>query len=137
MAAISETPPYYLLGGMENIAAEGIIASEAGLIAKTYKHLDQFGESWEEVLSLALRVKGDKRADDPSTQVLWRDVEQRTWAQTMDALVKMQTLGVPTEELWSRIPNATPTDVARWKAMTAAEALLSPLPTDPVAPVVE
>lgn len=135
MAAISETPPYYLLGGMENIAAEGIIASEAGLIAKTYKHLDQFGESWEEVLSLALRVKGDARADDPSTRVLWRDVEQRTWAQTMDALVKMQALGVPTEELWSRIPNATPPDVARWKAMAAADALLSPLPTEPVAPV--
>lgn len=135
MAAISETPPYYLLGGMENIAAEGIIASEAGLIAKTYKHLDQFGESWEEVLSLALRVKGDARADDPSTRVLWRDVEQRTWAQTMDALVKMQALGVPTEELWSRIPNATPPDVARWKAMAAADALLSPLPIEPVAPV--
>jgi hypothetical protein len=125
MAAISQTPPYYLLGKMENIAAEGLIASEAGLIGKTRKHAVQFGESWEEVMRLALKVQGDSRADDRSSMILWADIEQRTWSQTVDALLKMQTLGVPTEELWSRLPNTTPQDVARWRSMVALEGLLN------------
>ena len=134
MAAISQTPPYYLLGAMENISADGIVATDAGLVAKTRRHCDQFGESWEEVLRLALKAKGDPRADDPSTAVVWRNIEQRTWAQTVDALVKMKELEVPREELWSRLPNATPQDVARWQASQAADFLLT---ADPAAPVAE
>lgn len=59
--------------------------------------------------------------------VLWRDVEQRTWGQTVDALVKMQTLEVPREELWSRLPNTAPQDVARWRAMRVTDDLLAPV----------
>lgn len=126
MAAISQTPPYYLLGAMENISADGIIATEAGLVAKTRKHRDQFGESWEEVMRLALMIAA-LTAPDESSMVLWRDVEQRTWGQTVDALVKMQTLEVPREELWSRLPNTAPQDVARWRAMRVTDDLLAPV----------
>lgn len=125
MAAISQTPPYYLLGAMENISAEGIIATDAGLVTKCRKHCDQFGEAWEEVMRLALLVEDSAKAADQQTMVAWRSVEQRTWAQTVDAVVKMKELGVPTEALWERLPDVTPQDIKRWRAMGQADALMA------------
>ena len=54
-------------------------------------------------------------------------VANYTWGQTVDALVKMQTLEVPREELWSRLPNTAPQDVARWRAMRVTDDLLAPV----------
>lgn len=124
MAAITETPAYYLLGQMVNISSDALIAAETGLITKTERHRDQFSESWEEVMRLALEVEGDPRADDTSSMVIWSDIEQRTWGQTVDAVLKMKQLGVPTEALWSMLPNVTPQDIARWKTIRATDVLL-------------
>lgn len=120
MAAISQTPAYYLLGGIDNVSAEGIIASESGLVTKTIAHRNQFSESWEEVMQLALLMEGNAKAADVQTMAVWRSVEQRTWAQTVDAVVKMQGLGVPQEALWEMLPDVGPQDVLRWRAMTNA-----------------
>lgn len=129
LAAITKTPPHYLLGKEVNISAEALKASEAGLVAKTARHRDQFSEAWEEVLRLAVAVRDpkDPRAQDLSSMVLWRDIEQRTWGETVDAVLKMQALGVPQEALWSMLPGVTPQDVARWRTMTAAAAFTAAL----------
>jgi hypothetical protein len=51
-----------------------------------------------------------------SAQVVWRDTEARSLAQTVDALGKLvQMLGVPPEVLWEKIPGVTQTDVKRWQ----------------------
>ena len=114
---------------LKKLVADGRIhpARIEEVVAKTRKHRDQFGESWEEVMRLALMIAAPDRAPDESSMVLWRDVEQRTWGQTVDALVKMQTLEVPREELWSRLPNTAPQDVARWRAMRVTDDLLAPV----------
>lgn len=121
MAAITQTPPTYLLGTMINVSGDALQAAEAGLVAKTRAHRDGFGEAWEEVIRLALKVAGDRRAEDMSSAVLWGDIEHVTWAQKVDALTKLDIIGVPREELWTRIPGVSPQDVARWKQMQAAE----------------
>lgn len=117
MAAISQTPPHYLLGAMVNISGDALVAAESGMVSRTKKHLRNFSESWEEVLRLGLMVMDDPRATDMQTEALWQDVEHRSWAQTVDAVLKMQDLGVPQEELWLRLPGATPQLVRRWKSM--------------------
>lgn len=126
MAAITKTPPQYLLGALVNISADALVATDAGLVMKTAKHATQFGESWEEVLRLALAIKGDPRAADEQTMVLWRDFEVRSWAETVDAVLKMRALDVPTEVLWSMLPGVSPQDVERWKTL--------PKPAPPPAP---
>ena len=124
LAAITKTPPHYLLGRQVNTSAEALKAAEAGLVAKTARHRDQFSESWEEVLRLAIATKDpkDPRAQDRASMVVWRDIEQRTWGETVDAVLKMQALGVPQEALWGMLPGVSPQDVARWRTMSASAA---------------
>lgn len=117
-ATTSQTPPHNLLGQMVNLSAEALAAAESGLQRKVSERKSMFGESWEQTLRLAGKAAGDEDAwEDLSSQVVWRDIEARSLAQTVDALGKLaQMLGVPPQELWERIPGVTQTDVARWKA---------------------
>ena len=116
MAAVSQTPPHYLLGSVVNLSAEALAAAEAALTRAVdeYKHL--FGESWELVLRLCARVAGV--AEDERAQVVWKDAESRSLSQTVDALGKaVQMLNVPARALWLRIPGVTATDVEQWAQM--------------------
>jgi hypothetical protein len=120
LAAITQTPPHYLLGQMVNLSADAIKAAEAGLVAKVRRRSLHIGEGWEEVMRTALRVIGSPAADDVSAEVRWADFETRSEAQRVDALVKMRTLNVPLEVLWERW-GASPQDIERWKQLSAAE----------------
>jgi hypothetical protein len=118
-ATASQTPPHNLLGQMVNLSAEALAAAESGLQRKVSERKVTFGESWEQTLRLAGKAAGDARAwEDTSSQIVWRDIEARSLAQTVDALGKLsQMLNVPAEELWERVPGVTQTDVKRWKAV--------------------
>lgn len=119
LAAVSQTPPHHLLGQMANLSAEALAAAEASLNRKITERKTSFGESHESLLRLSARIAGDEEGwRDVHAQVQWRDMESRSLAQAADALGKLrQTLGVPAEALWERIPGATLADVERWKQM--------------------
>jgi hypothetical protein len=121
MAAITRTPTFYTLGSISNISGDTLAALQAGLVAKCEAHRDNFSEDWEEVLRLGLRAEGNQRADDESSMVVWRPIENVTWAEIADAAMKLATIGVPREALWSMLKDVTPQDIERWKTMQAAE----------------
>jgi hypothetical protein len=123
LAAITQTPPHYLLGDMVNISAEGLAAAEMTSTRKRIERQHSFGESWEQVLRLgALQMGEIDAAQDMEAQVRWRDMESRSLAQTADALGKIaQMLGVPVEMLWEKIPGWTQQDVERAKALAQAQ----------------
>lgn len=129
LAAITKTPPHYLLGKMANLSGDALKAAETGLVSKVGRHQRFFGESWEEVarLGVAAQDPTDARALDVRAEVIWRDTESRSEAERVDALVKLSTIGVPREVLWGRIPGVTQTEVERWKAMAAEEAATAAL----------
>lgn len=113
-ATLSQTPVHELVGQLVNMAAEALAAAEAGKDRKVDERQALAGESWEQALWLAGRYKGIEIPDD--SQVRWRDTSAQAFAATVDALGKLaQMLGIPREELWERVPGATPADVARWK----------------------
>lgn len=122
MATISQTPPNHLLGQMANLSAEALNSARDGLNSKVSEYKSIFGEGHEQTLRLAALAAGDEEGwRDVSAQVIWRDTESRSLAQTVDALGKLtQMLQVPPEMLWERIPGVTQQDVERWRA--AAEA---------------
>lgn len=122
LAAITQTPPHYLLGQMVNLSADAIKAAEAGLVAKVARRALHIGENWETAMRVALRIVKSPAADDPAAEVVWGDWETRSEGQRVDALVKMRTLGVPLDVLWQRW-GATPQDIARWKELRASEQL--------------
>lgn len=120
LAAISQTPPHHLLGQIANLSAEALQAAETALARKIEEFRKSFGESWERVFRLAAELDGDMQAaDDFHGEVLWRDMEARSMAQTADALMKLKELGVPAKGLFRRIPNVTQTELNSWEEMLA------------------
>lgn len=132
MAAISKTPPHYLLGAMVNISGDALTAAESGLASKTRKHARNFGPDWVQVIRHALLVQGSELAADPGGQAIWRDVEHRTWGEQVDAVMKMgaDPIRVPRRALWEKLPDVSPQDIARWDAFEETGSLLSGLTVD-------
>ncbi|WP_415940388.1 phage portal protein [Streptomyces sp. 039-1] len=119
MAAVSQTPPHYLLGTMANLSADAFAAAESAQSRKVDGFKQTFGESWESVLRLCAKALGKtKLATDRKAQVVWRDTTNRSLAQTADAFGKLvQMVDVPSEALWDKLPGFTQTDVDRFREM--------------------
>lgn len=119
LAAVTQTPPHHLLGLSPNVSAEGLVEAQAGLMRKVDERKHLFGESWERVLRLGAHMSGmPEEAADFESQMLWKDTESRSLAQSADALGKLATmLGVPFEMLWERIPGWTSKDTEDAKKM--------------------
>lgn len=115
-AAISQIPPFHLLGQVANLSAEALQAAETSLTRKVQEFRTSFGESWERVFRIAGELEGvSSAADDFAGEVLWRDMESKSLAQSADALGKMaQQLAIPVKGLWSRVPGVTQTELEDW-----------------------
>lgn len=123
LSAISQTPPHHLLGQIANLSAEALQAAETALSRKIAEFRAAFGESWERVFRLVAEITGDtSAAEDFSGEVIWRDMESRSLAQSADALGKLKDqLGVPAKGLWKRIPNVTQTELEEWDEMAGQD----------------
>ncbi|MFE6494131.1 phage portal protein [Streptomyces sp. NPDC057748] len=120
LAAVTQTPPHYLLGSLINLSAEALAAAEAAKTRFDDELKHTFGESWEAVFRLMARVMG--LDEDDSAQVAWKDVQSRSMAQTLDALGKAaQMLQVPVEILWTKIPGFTAADIEEARELRERE----------------
>ena len=133
VAAQTRTPPHYLLGQSGSFpSGESLKATETGLVAKVRRKQVTFGEAWEEAMRLAFLFRGDsKRGAAANAETIWADPESRSEGELVDALLKMQTLGVPEEALWERW-GASPQEIETWQA--AREAAAAEAPPAPEAP---
>lgn len=96
---------------------ESVRFQDHPLTAKVRRIMTTVGDGWEEVIRLAFRVDGDPvRGTRMDLETVWADPELQSEAVHVDALSKMQAMGVPQEELWRRL-GATPQQIRRWKAM--------------------
>lgn len=120
MAGIGQLSPHVFMGDLVNLSADALAAVESSTQRKIDQYEMLFGENWEQVLTLAAVAAGDDEPN-PAAQVRWRDSESRSFAQTVDGIVKLiQGAAVPAEAMWPRIPGVTETDIAEWRAMAAA-----------------
>ncbi|WP_424214791.1 phage portal protein [Streptomyces sp. BI20] len=102
LATVSRIPfHYFLLNGGQAPSGEAITSAEAGLISKTRERMVHFGEAWERVMRLCFQVEGNaEKAEAFDAEVMWRDPENRTEAQHIDALLKLKMIDVPKQQLW-------------------------------------
>jgi hypothetical protein len=110
LAATTQTPPHYLLGSLVNLSAEALAAAEAGHMRKTAGYATVLGEGHEQWLRGCGAMLDLDEADDTSSQVHWADVESRSLAQTADALLKLNQLGLPLQVLIPMIPGLAQQD---------------------------
>lgn len=126
LAALTKTPPHYLLGEMVNLSADAIRAGEAGLISKVRRHQRPLGESWEEVTRLAFKVRkqDDRRAQDEQAQIIWKDPESRSLAERADAATKLASIDTPWRVIASMVLGMTPQEIARADAQRGSDLLM-------------
>ncbi|MEU7096063.1 phage portal protein [Kitasatospora aureofaciens] len=132
LAAISRTPPHYLLADIANVSGDALAAAESGLTSKVKDRAVEFGESWERVIRLAGKYIGSDIGTDST--IVWADPERRTLAELADAAVKWEAAGVPFRERMSLL-GFTPSEIDRMEAERMKDALIaslnSPLSVDP------
>lgn len=103
LASVSQTPPQLLTGDINNVSAEALAAIEASFNRKVAQRKQNFGEAHEQAFRLTASIIGVE--PDDTAQVIWRDMESRSLAQTADALGKLrQMLEIPPEVLWDHVP---------------------------------
>lgn len=122
LAAISRTPPHYLLGALVNVSGDALTAAETGLVSKVRDRMTGWGESWEDVDRIAGLYLGVD--PDPSSSLIWADPQFRSIAEISDAATKQQAVGVPWSTLMELL-QYTPEQIKRMRSERAADALLT------------
>jgi hypothetical protein len=115
ISAISGLPPHYvgLMSQSNPASADAIRSAEASLVKRAKRKQRVFGGGWERVMRLALLVRDGR--DDPALrtmETIWRDPQTPTWAQQVDAAVKLDTIGVPFRQNLETL-GYTPTQIER------------------------
>lgn len=129
LAAVTRTPPHYLLGALVNVSGDALTAAETGLVSKVLDRTAGWGESWEEVD----RIGGLYLGREPSidSEVLWADPQFRSRAEMADAAVKEQSVGMPWAMNMERL-GLTPAEIQRARSERAADAMLTAAVSLPV-----
>ncbi|MET9480933.1 phage portal protein [Streptomyces sp. NPDC006638] len=123
LAAISRTPPHYLLGQVVNVSGDALKAAETGLVSKVRDRQRAFGEGWENVMRLAFKVLGDEtKATAWSAETVWRDPESRSISELADAAVKKKAADVPWRQRMEDM-GYTPQQIDRMEIDRAADAM--------------
>ncbi|UDL14680.1 portal protein [Mycobacterium phage Illumine] len=91
-----------------NISADALAAAEHREQLKLATKRESFGESWEQVLRLAVEMDTDtSTSSDMTAEVIWRDTEARSFGAVVDGIVKLSQAGVPIEYLLPLVPGMT------------------------------
>ncbi|GAA2216991.1 hypothetical protein GCM10010400_72920 [Streptomyces aculeolatus] len=93
VASLAGLPPHFLGYATENpTSADAIRSSEARLVKRAERKQRAWGEAWEQVMRIAIRVRD--RAWNPEARALetiWRDASTPTVGMKADAAVKLHT----------------------------------------------
>lgn len=113
LAAITKTPPHYLLGEIVNASGDALKAAETGLVSKTKHRMKAAGWAWEKSIKLAFLWMGDEeRGRAVIAETIWADPESRSRAELADAILKETQMGLPPEMAFERL-GLTPSQVKR------------------------
>lgn len=113
LAAITKTPPHYLLGEIVNASGDALKAAETGLVSKTKARMKTAGWTWEKVIKLAFGWLGDTaKQNEVLAETIWADPESRSRAELADAILKETQMGLPAEMAFERL-GLTPAQIQR------------------------
>lgn len=121
--AIGQIPPHYILGEIVNVNAEALKAAGVALERKNSEIAASFGEAIERIDRVFREIAGKPTNPGDFGEVIWRDLSTSSLAQTADALGKLaESLGIPKQGLWSRVPNVTRQEREDWERLAAEAA---------------
>lgn len=118
-SALGQIPAQALgIDGISNISDATLAGLEAAKNREAGEITTSLGESHEQLLRLCAHIDGNETAsDDYSAEVRWRDFEARSYAQTVDGLVKLvQGLGLDPVIALEDVPGMTEQRLIRAQA---------------------
>lgn len=128
LAAITRTPPHYLIGAVVNVSGDALAAAETGLVSKVIEREVEFGEAWEQVYRLCGQVLGQDVPAD--AEVIWRDPQFHTLTELAAASVQLDQAGVPWRARM-RLLDFTPSEIDRMQSERVDDAMLAGLANTP------
>lgn len=121
LAAITKTPPHYLLGEIVNASGDALKAAETGLVSKTKARMKTAGWTWEKVIKLSFGWLGDtQKQNEVLAETIWADPESRSRAELADAILKETQMGLPPEMAFERL-GLSPAQIERAMKLKRAE----------------
>lgn len=121
LAAISRTPPHYVLSGIVNASGDALSVAETGLTSKVAERMIEFGESWERVYrQVAKRFAAKELSSD--AEVLWKDPQFRSLTEKATASVQLKSADVPWRTRM-RLLDFTPAEIERMEAERMQDAM--------------
>lgn len=109
MASVTRTPQYlFQRWGAEPPSGESLKAQEAGLVAKCERKQPIFGNGFEKVIHLSVRLwntYGDQERLDPEALIdtTWKSPAMRMESEMLDNAKKKQELGIPRSQTWTEL----------------------------------
>lgn len=118
LAKITQTPTFYLRSSGDMPSGEALKSSESGLVKKCLSRQKQWGASWSQAMTFALRVKGH----DPKSPVypVWKSPETRHDLEQAQTAQLKSILGIPLERLWSEQFGYTEEEIKQFRKANLA-----------------
>lgn len=109
--ALEGAIPAWAAGSISNVSTDTVAMLEGAHQRELALKRESYGESWEQVLRLAVAMSGGGEPDIEA-EVVWRETESRTFAGVVDGIQKLASIpaqsdGIPVEELLDLIPGMT------------------------------
>jgi hypothetical protein len=115
-----QIPPQYLLDKMANLSGDALTGAESTLSSLIADLKRWSGGSLKQVMRLSARARGDD-LPEIGGEVNWADDEARSFAQVVDGIQKLISVGYPREGAFEMLPNMTPHKLQRIMDMVGAE----------------
>jgi hypothetical protein len=122
-----QIPPQYLLTQMVNLSGDALGAAESTLASLVQDMQLAAGEGNEGIAELSWYAAGNTERFSASAETNWADEEARSFAQVVDAVVKLISAGFPRRAAFEMIPGATQPKVDRWMQLSEDEEFASRL----------
>lgn len=109
-----QIPPQYLLGQMSNLSGDALAAAESTLSSLVQELQLSAAAGNESLMELSWHAMGHTEDFSPAVETRWADAEARSFAQVIDAVVKLISTGFPKKDAWEMIPGTTPERLEQW-----------------------
>ncbi len=118
VSGMTRIPQYYMrpVGGSNVLSGEALKQLESGLVKRAEERQLFYGQTWEDVFSLAMRVqsafgKGMDIDEGATISIAWDSPEVRNEAAEAATAEAHDRLGVDSEQVWLRL-GYTPEEIA-------------------------
>jgi len=109
--ALEAAIPLWAAGSISNVSTDTAAMIESAHQRELGIKRESFGESWEQVVHLAVSMSGLPEPD-AEAEMIWRETQARAFGAVVDGITKLAAIpadaaGVPIEEMLDLIPGMT------------------------------